>query len=151
MDRTASRQYQNQELMAASPVRLVVMLYERAIGSLNEAVEAIAAGDIERRWQANKKAVDIITHLALTLDFEQGGEIARNLDNLYRFMLRMLLDVDLRNDPKPARHVIGLLEPLCESWRQIAKGAGAAGAKAPGTHSAKTLASPPASGVAISA
>jgi flagellar protein FliS len=147
---TASRHYQNQEIMSASPIRLVVMLYERAIASLNEAVDAIAAGDVERRWQANKKAIEIITHLALTLDFEQGGEIARNLDNLYRFMLRVLLDVDLRNDPKPARHVIGLLEPLCESWKQLAKGA-ASGGKAPATHSAESLATPPSSGIAISA
>jgi len=108
--------------MTASPARLVVMLYDRAIQSLNEAIKAIADGDIQRRWEANKNANEIITHLAMTLNFEEGGQIALNLNDLYRFMLRTLVNVDVRNDPQPARDVIKLIEPLRASWDQLAKG-----------------------------
>lgn len=122
MKNEATRHYKNQELMSASPARLVVMLYDRAIFSLNDAIKAIEIGDIERRWKSNKNACDIITHLAMTLDFEKGGQIAQNLHDLYKFMIRTLVNVDVRNDPQPARDAIKLLEPLRESWDQIAKG-----------------------------
>lgn len=122
MTNHATQHYKNHELMTASPARLVAMLYDRAIFSLNDAIKAIEQGDIKRRWKSNKNAVEVITHLALTLDFEQGGQIAHNLNDLYRFMLRTLVNVDVRNDPRPARDVIKLLEPLRVSWDQLAKG-----------------------------
>jgi len=148
--------------MTASPARLVVMLYDRAIQSLNEAIKAIETGDIERRWKANKNASEIITHLAMTLNFEEGGQIALNLNDLYRFMLTTLVNVDVRNDPQAARDVIKLIEPLRASWDQLAKGAdtgqpaakptaksmGQAGKPA---EPADNAAPPPRTGVAISA
>jgi len=121
VSQNASQTYQTQAIMTASPVQLVAMLYDRAITCLNEAVKAIEAGDIERRWQANTKAIDIISHLAMTLDMEKGGQIAQNLEQLYRFMIAQLVNVDVRNDPKPARDVIKLLEPLRDSWKELAR------------------------------
>jgi len=150
----ATRHYRNQELMTASPARLVVMLYDRAIHCLNEAIKAIEACDIERRWKANKNANEIITHLAMTLNFEQGGQIALNLNDLYRFMLRTLVNVDVRNDPQPARDVIKLIEPLRASWDQLARGADGAGQMAPKAHSSQATPDnepAPRTGIAISA
>jgi flagellar protein FliS len=118
--------YQSQQLNGASPALLVAMLIEKAIASLKEAVRAIEAKDIQARWTANNRASEIINHLWLTLDTKQGGEIAQNLDRLYRFMMSHLTKVDLKNDPKPAHDVIELLEPLLQSWRQLAaRGEGA--------------------------
>jgi len=116
------RAYQTQQVMTASPAKLVAMLYDKAILSLREAIRAIETGNIEARFNANKRAGDIITHLWTTLDVEKGGEIAANLSRLYGFMLSRLTFVDVRNDPEPAREVIGLLEPLRESWNQLARG-----------------------------
>ena len=114
------QQYQTQKIMTASPAMLVFMLYERAIGCLGEAIACIENGAIEGRWKANRRAMEIIEHMRLTLNMDQGGEIATNLDNIFGYLLRELPKVDLRNDPNPAREGIRLLEPLCESWRQIA-------------------------------
>jgi len=118
----SARTYQTQQVMTASPAQLVAMLYDRAILSLREAVRAIEAGDIQARFNANKRACEIITHLWTTLDIERGGEIAANLSRLYSFMLSRLAFVDVRNDPEPALEAIALLEPLRESWNQIARG-----------------------------
>ena len=63
----------------------------------------------------------LIDHLAMTLDSEQGGEIADNLERLYSFIIRRLAYVDLHNDPTPAREVIGLIEPLHRSWCKLDK------------------------------
>ncbi len=131
MNNAASRKYQTQQLLSASPAKLVAMLYDKAIGCLREAIRACEAGEVEARWRANGRAMEIITHLWMTLDMEKGGEIAVNLDRLYRFMLARLPEVDLHNNPGPARDAINLLEPLRRSWHTLAEPAdGTAGAQA---------------------
>ena len=120
MDREATQKYLAQQVMLASPANLVAMLYERAITLLHETIEAIEAGDIERRWRANAKATEVIYHLWGTLDRERGGEIAENLNRLYGFMTMRLTMVDFENNAQAARDVIGLLEPLQRSWDEVA-------------------------------
>lgn len=115
----ATHKYRTQQIMTASPAQLVALAYEQAISALNEAVEAIKAGDVQGRWRANKRASDLITELAVTLDLEQGGEIAQNLFELYRYALARLPQVDLANDPQPAEEAIRLLTPLRDSWRRL--------------------------------
>ncbi len=121
MRSNASRQYQTQQIMTASPAMLVFMLFEKAIGSLKEAVNAIENKEIEARWRANGRAMEIVFHLQMTLDMGKGGEVAANLDRLYSYILTRLPKVDIRNDVAAAKEVIGLLEPLRESWRELAK------------------------------
>lgn len=120
MSSKASQTYRSHQINTASPAMLVAMLYDRAITSLRAAIRAIEEGQIETRWKSNKKAVDIISHLWMTLDIDRGGEIAANLDQIYRYAMTHLVKVDVENDPQPARDVIGLLEPLHESWKELA-------------------------------
>ena len=141
--------YRDQEILTASPARLVAMLYDKAVTCLHDTVAAIEAGDVERRYKSSTRAIEIITHLALTLDMERGGQIAINLEQIYRFMLKHLLDVNVRNDPKPALDVIKLLEPLRASWHELAaKGATAA---RPGGAGTKAGNRPVATGLSVSA
>jgi len=105
--------------LTAPPSTLVVRLYETAIRELTLAVRCIEANDVRGRFASNSKAVEIIEHLYNTLDFEKGGQIAANLGQLYRFMMRRLIDVDIKNDAQPAKDVIGLLTPLLEAWRRL--------------------------------
>jgi flagellar protein FliS len=113
--------YLTQQVMTASPAKLVSMLYDKVVISLKEAIAAIEAGEIETRWRANARATEILSHMWATLDVDKGGEIARNLDQLFSYMLSRLPEVDLRNDPAPAREVIELIGPLRDSWRELAK------------------------------
>ncbi len=122
MDREASHKYLAQQIMSASPAKLVAMLYERAITLLRETIEAIETGDVERRWRANGKATDVVSHLWGTLDRERGGEIAENLNRVYGFMMMRLTMVDVENNAQAAREVIELIEPLLRSWQEIANG-----------------------------
>lgn len=112
--------YLNQQVLTASPAKLVYMLYDRAISSLREAVAAIEAGEIEQRWKANNRAMEILQHMWSTLNVEQTGEIGENLNQLLPYMMLRLPDVDINNDPEPAREVIIILEPLRDAWRDIA-------------------------------
>ena len=142
MDNNVAK-YLTQQVMTASPAKLVYMLYDRAIASLREAVDAIEKGEIEKRWRANKRAQDIIEHMYSTLDTERGGEIGENLNQLLPYMMLRLPDVDIQNDAAPAREVITLLEPLRDAWREIAM-KGAATTAHPGKP--VTPAAPPSAG-----
>lgn len=113
--------YGTQQVMTSDPVRLVALLYDKAVMSLRAAIDAIRENEIEKRWAANHKAVEIIQHLMMTLDTDRGGEIASNLEAVYGYILRRLLDVDLKNDARAAEEVIQLLEPLRVSWTELAR------------------------------
>lgn len=121
MSRSALQVYGTQQVMTSSPVKLIALLYDKAIISLKEAIQAIENGEVEKRWKANNKAIEILTHLTNTLDHGAGGEIAGNLEQLYDFMLARLMNVDLKNDPQPAREVIDLLQPLRDAWHKLAE------------------------------
>lgn len=112
--------YLNQQVLTASPAKLVYMLYDKAISSLREAIAAIEAGEIEQRWKANNRAMEILQHMWSTLNVEKSGEIGENLNQLLPYMMLRLPDVDINNDPEPAREVIIILEPLRDAWRDIA-------------------------------
>lgn len=120
MSNRVSQKYLEQQILSASPAKLVAMLYERAITLLHQTIKAIEAGNIEARWQANGKATDVICHLWDTLDRERGGDVAENLNRLYGFMVMRLTMVDVENSAQAARDVIRLLEPLQRSWREVA-------------------------------
>ncbi len=121
MDTRVAQHYQAQQVMTSTPVKLVAMLHDQAIASLNEAIAAIAAEHVENRWRANSRATQILGTLAGALDMAQGGEIAENLDKLYRFMMVRLMQVDFRNDVQAAESVISLLRPLRDAWHELAE------------------------------
>lgn len=111
-------------LDAANPVtnagmRLVILMYDGAIGALNKALAAIEAGDLQARCDAVNMTMDILTQLCLALDFEQGGAVAGNLGDLYLSMITRLVRTNMLNDPQPAREVLQMLEPLYNAWRTL--------------------------------
>ena len=121
MTTNAARAYGDQQVNTSSPAQMVYMLYNKAVSVLQEAVKAIEENDIQARCNANCRAMEIIAHLQGTLDLDQGGEIARNLHEIYRFSLVHLMKVDRNNDPQAARDVIGLLTPMRDSWAILAQ------------------------------
>ncbi len=113
--------YVTQQVMTATPVKLVFLLYERAITSLREACHAIDNDEVETRWRANNRAIEIVSHLWSTLDIDRGGNISKNLGELFPYIITRLAEVDVNNDRAPAEEVIGLLEPLRDSWRELTR------------------------------
>ena len=120
MDRNISK-YITQQVMTAAPAKLVFLLYEKAITSLHEACNAIDTGEVETRWRANNRAIEIISHLWSKLNMERGGDISKNLGDLFPYMITRLADVDVNNDRASAEEVISLLEPLRDSWFDLSR------------------------------
>lgn len=119
MSETYTMQQPNAADVPYAGTRLVVLMYDGAIGALNKGLAAIEAGDLEGRCKAINMAMDILAQLCMALDFEKGGQIATNLNDLYRFMIGRLVRANLLNDPVPARDVLRLLETLYAAWRTL--------------------------------
>lgn len=124
MRKAAMNAYGKQDLAAqveaASPHRLIVMLFDGAIKACNLAKMHMRNGAIADKGMAITKAIAIVQEgLRLSLDKEAGGELAANLDALYDYMGRMLLQANLHNDEAKLDEVAELLAGLRESWVQI--------------------------------
>jgi flagellar protein FliS len=114
--------YRQVQIKTANQGRLILILYDGAIRAIEAALEALPAR--ERRYDrvnaAIIKAQDVIGELMASLDFERGGEIARNLFALYLFMNRQLLEANLRKVPEPLEDVRRMLVELRGAWAQVA-------------------------------
>jgi flagellar secretion chaperone FliS len=116
----AAQTYRRVESESRSPLELVVMLYDGALRFLGEAADADARGDIRARSRALSRALAIVAELQNTLDLEQGGAIADQLDDLYTYITSRLLDVTLKKDVTAIDEARQLLAPIRDAWSQIA-------------------------------
>jgi flagellar secretion chaperone FliS len=116
------RAYKEIQIKTATPGRLIVMLYDGAIKSLNIAIEHMEKKDTKLDIVSNNiiKAQDIISELMVSLDFEKGGEIAKTLFALYMFMNRELLNGNVKKEMTPLVNVRKFLMDLREAWNEIA-------------------------------
>jgi len=111
--------YRKANITTSDPVRLVIMCYEGVIDNLKLAKEKIKEKDHEKKAKAIIKAKDIINELMCSLNFEKGGEIASNLESLYNYMLRRILQGDLNKDVRPIDEVIGMFTELLSAWKEV--------------------------------
>ena len=110
------QEYRKSAVNGASPLQLVVMLYDGALKFMEAGKHAMAGGDLEKQNQNLQKAQRIISELMSCLDMEKGGEIAKNLFALYSFALNQLVEANITDDPKPIDTCIKVLSDLRESW-----------------------------------
>lgn len=100
---------------------LIGMLYEGALAAIARARGALAAGDKEAKAKAVIKAVAIVGEgLRSSLNLNQGGQLAADLDALYGYIEMRLTHANLRNDDAALEECATLLRPLHDAWSQIA-------------------------------
>lgn len=110
--------YKDTEVQTADQGKLIIMLYDGAIRFLNIAINNM---DFRKYDIVNNniiKAQDIITELMLSLNMEQGGEIAQNLFNIYAYMKKRLLEGNIGKDPKILQEVLRHLTNLRSAWEE---------------------------------
>jgi flagellar protein FliS len=116
------RSYRETQIKTAAQGKLILMLYDGAIKFLNLALESLAAQ--HRRYDEVSTSLirsqDIISELMVSLDFEKGGEIAKNLFSLYMYMNRRILDANIKKETGPLEEVRAMLNELREAWASIA-------------------------------
>jgi len=99
------RQYQQQAIASASPEQLIAKLYDLAVGACH-------SGDRE-------KLRSVLKELISSLNFDQGGDIAQGLYNIYEYCLRESLRGDLE-------FISELMDELRSVWKESVMGRKAA-------------------------
>lgn len=120
---TAMRQYQTVNTQAqavdATPHRLIQMLMEGGLTRLAQARGAMERGQVALKGELIGKAIAIIGGLRNGLNIEAGGELARNLDNLYEYMTSKLIQANMKNEVALLDEVSGLLRDVKSGWDAI--------------------------------
>lgn len=107
-------------VLSASPHQLVMLLFDGALSAMKKAIILIEQGDIPGKGQAISKAINIISNgLQSGLNHEVGGDLAANLDSLYDYMTRRLLQANLHNDINAINEVVELLNNIADAWKEI--------------------------------
>lgn len=110
--------YLESTILSADPLELVAMLYRGAHEAVRRARQAVDRGDIRGRAAEITKAGEILTELALSLDHRRGGDISRNLTELYDYMQRKLIESNTQQRAEPLFEVERLLATLMEGWNE---------------------------------
>jgi flagellar protein FliS len=118
--------YRETRIKTASPGQLVVMLYDEAIKQSDTAIALLGPDskprpeDIERINMALGKVQDVVTELMASLDFDAGGELARDLFALYVWFGREMLEANIRKEVGRVSAVRTMLAELREAWADAA-------------------------------
>jgi flagellar protein FliS len=113
-----TNQYMANSVNAASPEQLMLMLYDGAIRFISLGIQAIENGQIDKRAYYINKTSAIVSEFAATLDHSMDPKLAEDLDALYGYMLRRLLEANLKNTSEPLQEVKKMLSDLRTTWAQ---------------------------------
>lgn len=117
--RDPARAYRELAVRSASPVGLVVILYEEVIRCLRRALNAVQRNNTERRTIELSHAILVIGHLQSVLDYEKGGDVARGLSNFYNSSRSKILECTGPRAQELLESLAAEFSSMAEGWQQI--------------------------------
>lgn len=117
----AYKLHETGDILAASPLELIEMLYREAVVRIGEARRWLASNQIRKRSGAITAATEILAELVAAVDRERGGDMARNLLLLYDHVLRLLAQANISQKDEPLAQAERLLRTLSGAWTELAR------------------------------
>lgn len=109
-------------VMSANQQQLISLLFDGAISALIRARLFMQDGNIQGKGNSISKAINIIeSGLKQGLDEHSGDDLTDNLLSLYAYMVRRLVQANLRNDVEALEEVEGLLRNIADAWKEVAQ------------------------------
>jgi len=108
--------YRENAVRGATPLELVVILFDAALDDMRRALSAMQASDFEQRATAIRHAMLVLQQLQGTLDFEKGGQVARQFEQFYNLVRAKLLESQLRNSPEMMQQQIHFMAEVRDCW-----------------------------------
>jgi len=119
MSNKAFKAYQQTNVTTAKPDKILLMLYEGCIKFVRVAKAKLHEKKIAEKGKNISKALAIVSELINTLDHDVGGQLARDLEALYMFMMDKLIEANLTNKIEDLEVVEKLLTTLYEAWTDV--------------------------------
>lgn len=98
---------------------LITLLLDTLCLRITQAKKCIETADINGKIERVTKALNILDGLRVSLNHEDGGEIAKNLDDLYDYMQRRLVEANAKNDVAAMIEINSLVDEIKQAWAQI--------------------------------
>jgi len=114
----ARRIYQDSAIRGATPIELVVLLYDSVIEDMRRALAALQSNDVEARSHQISHALMVLHQLQGTLDFERGGSAAKQFEQFYNLVRAKLLEAQMRGSADLLRHQIRYMSEVRDCWVQ---------------------------------
>ena len=114
-----ARQYRELAIKGASPVGLIVILYDMAIESLGQAIREMDSGNIEARTENLNHALSVIAELQRSLNMEVGGEVAKRLSDLYDVARGKILEANIKVSKEIIERLSGVLSSMRDAWKVV--------------------------------
>lgn len=116
---TAYAAYRSAEIETISQKDLIVRLYQGAEKFLEAGRQAMELHQLETAMTQCRRAKDIFIELMSTLNFEVGGDVARQLKDLYAFIIVQITEASMRKQPAQIAAIQPIIATLREGWQQI--------------------------------
>lgn len=110
--------YKKQSLTTLTPMEIVVKLYDEAERQMNRAIYYIGEKNYESSNNCLKKTQDIVNALRSVLDMDIP--ISKNLDSLYEFFNRQLVEANVKKDVEIIKELLPMFADLKDAFSQIA-------------------------------
>ena len=109
--------YANNKITTASPAELTLMLYEGAIKFCNIAIAAVEQKDIQKAHNNIMKTQNIIEEFQVTLNHKYA--VAKDFDAVYAYLLRRLIEANIKKDAEILQEVLGHLRTMRDTWKEV--------------------------------
>jgi flagellar protein FliS len=113
--------YKKTSVETASKEQILLMLYQAAIKHCKKAIEAIEQKNLAKKGEYIGKLQDIIVELSNSLDFEVGGEVAKELSSLYDYILYSSTQANIKIDKSHLEGCLKVLNTLYDGWTEAIK------------------------------
>lgn len=112
-------EYRKTAVNSASPLQLVVMLYDGALRHLHAGCVAMESKNYFEQNASFTKAQKVLSELMACLDMQKGGEVAHQLMALYTYCYNQIVEANIEDDPAKVRNCEHVLRELRESWVKL--------------------------------
>ncbi len=117
---TAKSVYREIDIQGATPLQLVVALYDAVLQDIRGAIAAQKHNDIEERTAQVKHCLLALAQLQGRLDFERGGEVAKNLDRFYSTVRGKLLEASIKASAEAFAAIADMVMTVRSAWNEAA-------------------------------
>jgi flagellar protein FliS len=119
--RMSETSYQQQALVGATGVEMIIALYDGALRFLYRAMQCVEEGDVYGRRVAVKRVIDILMYLQARLRPEMGASVAASLSDFYATMFTMTLEASHLESVEQFQEVIAFVCNVREAWVVVAR------------------------------
>ena len=111
--------YRRSAIEGASPIGLIIALFDTFVGDLRRAAGALRKNDIETRCRELNHAVLVLGQLESWIDLKNGGETADTLSRFYAYLRAKMMEAAVGKSAKVLDTQIDMILHVRTAWQQL--------------------------------